>query len=376
MNYIPFIALLRFLGIIQKGGGLSWKGVLHLPAWIAKVVLLEPLRWTEALIFDRKIRKYHIEHSPVFILGHQRSGTTYLQRLISQDSRFGCMNAVQQIIPELMLMYEKPLTIIIQLVTRLVRGQNHFHRIPYDWQYPGEEDLGLLSMLSTQSPVWGYLFPEKFTAFYLTRLFPGHTEQKDKWKKDYLYLVHKVSIKNNHKPLILKSLPNTARIPELIELFPGAQFIYISRDPYELFTSCRRLWQVTFQYQVLGRTKGIDVDELIFSGLETMLNRYLKYRNTLPANNLIEISYEELIKDPLPTLNKIYVQLQLPEFDHCRPAMQKLAEGQKTYTRLEHTLPSELRDKIYSRWRIYIEDHERICQSQKAGTAIPIQIKG
>jgi hypothetical protein len=41
----------------------------------------------ERLRYGRAVRRTELVADPVFILGHWRSGTTYLQKLLSLDSR-------------------------------------------------------------------------------------------------------------------------------------------------------------------------------------------------------------------------------------------------------------------------------------------------
>jgi hypothetical protein len=43
------------------------------------------------------------------------------------------------------------------------------------------------------------------------------------------------------KRLVLKSPPHTARVRLLREIFPGAKFVHISRDPYEIYQSTKRV---------------------------------------------------------------------------------------------------------------------------------------
>jgi omega-hydroxy-beta-dihydromenaquinone-9 sulfotransferase len=216
-NYIPFIPLFRFVRVLVKHGGLSGKGIVHLLPWLAKLVLLEPLRWSEAVLFERRVSRTKMEHPPVFILGHYRSGTTFLQRIFSCDERFGTMNAYEQILPDMMLLWQRPLKKIMQWVSDRIKAQNHFHRVPYDWSYPGEEDLGLMSGASYYASSWGFLFPKKFKLIFDTYFRSKDVQLINGWTQDYMTLVKKVTFKNKGKPLILKSPPNTARVVELLE---------------------------------------------------------------------------------------------------------------------------------------------------------------
>lgn len=360
MNYIPFIPLFRFLRIIIKMGGLSLKGVLHLILpWLVKLIILEPFRLTEILLFQKKINNHTITHSPIFILGHFRSGTTYLQCLFSCDSRFGYMTIFQHLAPELTLLYEKTLKKIFQAISNLFKAQNHFHRVPLDWSFPGEEDIGLMNLLCEYSPTWGFMFPKKFKEHFIQCTDLRDSTVREKWKQHYIYLLKKISLQNNQKPLVLKSPPNTARINILKELFPDARFVYISRNPYEVFFSTQRLWDVIDNY-LLGSKKGVDKNELIYTSFETLMYAYMEQKSSLSSTQLIEIDYDQLISNPVSTMNKIYSQLQLNEFEYCKTAIEKFVKTQKSYVRLNHKLPEDLLQKIKTKWEPYIGEYEKI----------------
>jgi len=348
MNYIPFMPLFRFIRIVVIYGGLSVKNVFHLAPWLLKVIILEPLRWIEVMRFENRINRTRIIHPPVFILGHYRSGTTFMQRIFTHDSRFGSMSLFQQNAPELMLLFEKPLTKIIQWVSDLFRVQNQFHRVPSDWSYPGEEDIALMAMMSEYSPTWGFLFPRKFNMIFPS-YFQGDTKRNEKWEQDYLYLLKKLTLKNQGKPLILKSPPHTARVKALLELFPQARFVYISRDSCELFSSTGRLWDVVKRFHSLGPTAGVEKDELIYSSIEIFRNQWREDQKLLQPDKFIEIDYKDLLHHPLDVVHQIYSKLQLPDFLYCEPAIRQFLETQKNYKTLTHVISQEVKSKIASR---------------------------
>ena len=55
----------------------------------ATALALAPAAAAESLIYRKRIRETKIEKDPIFILGHWRSGTTYLQNVLSRDEQFG-----------------------------------------------------------------------------------------------------------------------------------------------------------------------------------------------------------------------------------------------------------------------------------------------
>ncbi len=52
-------------------------------------------------------------------------------------------------------------------------------------------------------------------------------------------MLRKLTVRHgSEKRLVIKSPVHTARVALLLKLFPDAQFIYIHRNPYEVFQSC------------------------------------------------------------------------------------------------------------------------------------------
>jgi hypothetical protein len=60
--------------------------------------LLSPLYFLEKITF-LFIRKPPIHPEPIFIIGHWRSGTTYLHYLLAKDNQFGYCSNVDAFVP-------------------------------------------------------------------------------------------------------------------------------------------------------------------------------------------------------------------------------------------------------------------------------------
>ncbi|MEO7044921.1 MAG: sulfotransferase, partial [Ferruginibacter sp.] len=254
MNKFFPIPLYSFCKTIYKNGGLSRRGLLHALPWIIKTTALEPLRWCELALYHKKLKFYKIEKGPLFILGYYRSGTTHLQQMFMQDDRLGYTSLYQTIFPELMLSFEKSMTPVLEKIAEVFTTQNHFHRIPLTWFSPGEEDVAMVSLMNSNAAQWGILFPHKaieiFKKYALFQNIPN--KELINWGEDYLYLLKKISLANKGKPLVLKSPLNTVRIQQLLWLFPNARFIYISRNPVDVYASTQRLWKMIIKKYVLG----------------------------------------------------------------------------------------------------------------------------
>jgi omega-hydroxy-beta-dihydromenaquinone-9 sulfotransferase len=332
-KYVPFINLVILVRVITRNGGLSPSGMLHITPWLVKTIALEPLRWIELLVYERKINRHRVNRQPIFILGHYRSGTTYLQRLFMQDDRLGYMSIFQSALPEIMLCFEKLLTPVLQFFCNVFKVKNPFHRIPFTWKFPGEDDVGMIAMLNAAAAQWGILFPRSMPYYF--------NKRNERWKKDYVYLLKKISLQNDGRRLVLKSPPNTARIKELLELFPQASFVFIHRNPLDIYASTKRFWQVITKHYVLGKSNKADIPKMILTHYKTMMNRYLQYKELVPEGQLAEVAYNDLVQDPLGTMRSVYKQLRLPGIGHCIDDMQNFIHEQRSYRRLDHKLSKE-----------------------------------
>jgi hypothetical protein len=329
-KFVPFINLVTLIKIIARNGGIAPRATLHVVPWLVKTVALEPLRWIELLFFERKINSHPLEQAPIFIVGHYRSGTTYLQRLFMQDDRLGYMSIFQSVLPEIMLCCEKALTPVLQFACNVFKVKNPFHRIPFTWKFPGEDDVGMIGMLNPEATQWGVLFPRSMSHYF--------NAENDRWKKDYIYLLKKVSLQNKGRRLVLKSPPHTARIKELLELFPQASFVFIHRDPLDTYASTKRFWQVITKHYILGKSNHADIPQRILTHYEDMMNKYLQHKELIPQGQLAEVAYDGLVHNPLATMQSIYEQLQLEDMGHCTYQMQNFIHEQRSYQRLDHQL--------------------------------------
>jgi len=343
MNRLFPLPIYSFLKIAYNNGGINARGSLKMPGWLLKTILFEPLRWTELAMYNRKISQHTITRPPVFILGFYRSGTSYLHEFFTQDDRFGYHSNFQMMFPEIMLSGERWMSPVFDSIFRLFKLQDPVHRVPLSLRFPGEEDGAMTTSLSPRGAVWGYFFPNKMIDYFDKYvLFENITASEiEAWKQEYIFLLKKISMANHNQQLVLKSPPNTARIKLLLSLFPGAKFIFIHRNPYEVYASNKRFWKVTHKIYALGGTKSVDINSIILDTYSKTMNRYLLEKNLVPQGQLMELAYEDFIKSPVTSIKAAYETLQLNDFGYCENKMISFAERQKEFKSIEHKLPPD-----------------------------------
>jgi len=357
MNKLFPLPLYSFLKITFQNGGIDLRRIKNLPPWLIKTLLFEPLRWMELVSYSRKINEHQFIKNPLFILGYYRSGTSYLHQCLTQDDRFGYHTNYQMVFPEVMLTTEKALLPVFNFICRTFNITDSVHRVPLSFSFPGEEDATMTTYLDPKGAQWGYFFPKKMAEqFQKFVLLQNISEaEMEAWKQSFVFLLKKISIANQQKQLVLKSPPNTARIKLLLSIFPNAKFIFIHRNPYEVYSSNKRFWRVLQKTYALQTTKSVDVNAVILDTYSKMMQRYLEEKDLVPPGQLTEISYDDFIRNPLANLNTAYQTLRLDDFKYCEEKMKLFTGQQKEFLQLQHQLPEAERKMVSEKLEPFIK---------------------
>lgn len=322
---------------------------LHKVASITALSVLNSLgNMGEAAVFGRKIARQSIDHSPVFILGHWRSGTTLLHNLMTLDPQFTFPNLYEVMFPANFLLTEK---VVTSLTSWLIPKTRPMDNVETGFHMPQEDEVGLL-LLHLMSPYLMLAYPhdhakyEKF--FELTGLPPADL---DRWKQQFLYFMKKLTIKNN-KPIVFKSPTHTFRIPVLLDMFPNAKFVYIYRDPYPVYSSSMHLRRTLFAENGLAKVEmGERMQADTLDLYMHCFNTYERTKGLIPKGNLHEIRFEDLEADPLGEMHNIYHGLGLNGWENIEPAIQQQLPELNRYRKNSFNMDEALMRKVYSHWK-------------------------
>lgn len=307
----------------------------------------------QRVLYGRRIREAEIEHPPVFIIGHWRSGTTHLHELLIRDEQFGYPTTYQCFAPWHFLFSE---SFLARVMSVLVPSKRPMDNMAAGIERPQEDEFGLAVM---GAPTMYYRMgfpkdpPEYLGTLNMQDVTPAE-RRKFMWAMSYFY---KALTVKHQKRLLLKSPPHTGRVELLSRMYPGAKFVHISRHPYEVFPSMQRTWQALYEAQgfQLRREYGAEFDEFVHQCFEAMYQGYDQQVQGLPPDSYCEVRYDRLAADPVATLQSIYQQLGLDGFDAMRPALDEYVASLRDYQPNRLTLPAETRDQINARWAWYFE---------------------
>ena len=333
------------------------------------------------LVFGPQLQAMELHPEPIFILGHFRSGTTYLHELMASDPRLLAPNGFQCASASTFLLTEPLLLPIAEALTPKHRPMDS---MVLSLDRPQEDEFATLA-LTGRSPFKLFLVPEAadLDQDYLS-LADLPAAAREDWLDSWIWFLKAVTLRadvskasaDNSPPgrLLLKSPTHTARIAAIRERFPNARFIHIARAPDEIFVSTRRLWREMSFSQSLSKptASGPALDETIFSMFEEMYARYFMDRTTIPHGHLIEVRYEDLVADPQATLALIYEKLDLGSFAQVAPHFaSRLGEGKshRASSVTAHLSAGE-GDRIFQRWAMYAAEFGYVQSRNQAGSSI------
>lgn len=314
------------------------------------VFFTTPLQWLQSFILFFRLSSVNLKKNPpVFVVGHWRSGTTHLHYLLAQDKQFSYLENFQAFFYKIAFVTKPFMKPLLNKFMPNTRPQDNI-KITAD--SPAEEEHPLTN-LTEKSGMQTFFFPKNRSYYDKYNIFKDTTQkEKESWKKTYFNMLKQIALfRGKEKRLLLKNPHNTGRIEILKEIFPDAKFIFIHRNPYDVFQSNLHLYNKTIKTQFLQNFSDEEITERVLYCYETTMQKYIVDQSKLKDDQLIEVSYEELSESPVNTLEKIYDQLHLGNFDNVKPDIQSYLNTIKNYKRNSFKdLKPELLKKINNRW--------------------------
>ncbi|MBR2367394.1 MAG: sulfotransferase [Alistipes sp.] len=277
--------------------------------------VLSPLYRANMRAYAR-LERPHMEQSPIFIIGHWRSGTTYVHNIFTQDDRFGYCTTYQTVFPHVMLRGRG----FLRSVARFFMPNNRAtDGMELGVDIPQEEEVAL----SNITPLAHYHFlssPQRMEHWRTKALLLDDIDasQRKEWQAALQQLVD-ISLSVQHKSIFLsKNPPHTARIRDILELWPDAKFIYLVRNPYTVFESTRNFFSRTIASTTLEPFDKAGFDEEVVKTYKALVDRYERDKVLIPDGNLFEVRFEDFEADPVAVTERIYRELRLGSFERVR----------------------------------------------------------
>ncbi len=320
--------------------------------------LTSPLRLYESVRYGRIVKNTAIHRSPIFIVGHWRTGTTHLHNLLCQDKNLGYVSTFQAFAPGLCLVGEKVIKRLFDKIAKKLHPTREIDNIPLSMDNPEEEDLAIASM-SPYSYLHMYTFPRQARYFFERYTFGFNNLPEStlaEWKEIYLTIMRKATLQAGGKRLVIKNCADSGRIKTLLDLFPDAKFIHIYRNPYHVFRSTLFLYRVVLERSQLQEISPDEIEAWVSWFYTQLMQRFLADKALIPAGNLVEVKYEDLEAAPLDQLRRVYETLSLPGFAEAEPAFRAYLASIADYKKNPQEIDDNIIAKVNQHWQFALDE--------------------
>jgi hypothetical protein len=244
---------------------------------------------------------------PLFILGYYRSGTTHLHYMLGCDPAFTTPRWFQTLAPQGFALSWALLRFLLVPFLPATRVQDAMR---FGANAPSEDDFALNNWALASALPGRTVVPQARAFYDRFHDLEGLTaEERERWQSALVRFVHKLSVLGRGRRVLLKTPSHTARIPDLLRLFPRAQFIHISRRPDAVLRSNVALLRVARERFSLQES-AVSREQLVAEYAATE-ERYLRDRALIPRGQLAESRFEDLLADPLGEVRRLHRELGL-----------------------------------------------------------------
>ena len=271
--------------------------------------------WLDDILFPA-YRQQPVD-SPLFILGNFRSGSTFLHRLLSRDKEnftslrtwdiFITPSITQRKIAELFAKIDShfggPLRKLMIAIDRRSLGRVNFHHTSF---FEPEEDENILLHIWSTFFV-GVMFP------FLDELPPYQffddaipEQERKRIMQFYRGCVQRhLYATGGKKHFVSKNPAFSAKIETLMNIFPDARIIYLTRNPLDMLPSTVSWLSYAWHIFNVPLEKYPHRREIL-DFTQYWYRHPLDYLDRNPSQNKMILLYDDLIQKPEETIRSFY----------------------------------------------------------------------
>lgn len=276
---------------------------------------------------------------PLLIVGQGRSGTTYLQNLLTSDPDNETVATWEAMFPcpppeAATYLTDPRVDRADRLVTQMnrvaptIESMHEFNaRVP-------TESIQVQS-LAFRSPAWfdSLLGQVPSYAAYMSRQNPADAYR---YEKRVLKLLQ---WRNPRRTWIMKSPFAITHLPRVLEVYPDVGFIWTHRDPVKSLSSMISLMGTLHWIRSDRPFVGEALTQFTNADLSgAMMSQPIRWLEdgSLPAERLCNVQYTQLLQDPLSVVEQIYSAFGIDLSTRARVAMAEHLERDKRSRRPAH----------------------------------------
>ena len=247
-------------------------------------LLVEPLAWMQSLLFAQRLQRVQLPDDPIVVIGHWRGGTTYLHQLRACDPTVATARNTLTVAPQVALLLKPWIAPLLKAWMTRVRP---IDAVPWGPDDPQEDELGL-ARLTFDTNMGGMAFPRDYLANFRRHVLVTTRAYERQW-----------------------------------------------------LTFCRLTWLQPVPDPCT------QVEETVTARAE-LLAAFESCRALIPAEQLLELDHDDLIRQPLQAVEGLYTHFGLTSWPDARWPIEARIDQAGTYVADPVRLPLQAERHLQS----------------------------
>ena len=247
-------------------------------------LLVEPLAWMQSLLFAQRLQLVQLPDDPIVVIGHWRGGTTYLHQLRAFDPTVATARNTLTVAPQVALLLKPWIAPLLKAWMTRVRP---IDAVPWGPDDPQEDELGL-ARLTFDTNMGGMAFPRDYLANFRRHVLVTTRAYERQW-----------------------------------------------------LTFCRLTWLQPVPDPCT------QVEETVTARAE-LLAAFESCRALIPAEQLLELDHDDLIRQPLQGVEGLYTHFGLTSWPDARGPIEARIDQAGTYVADPVRLPLQAEHRLQS----------------------------
>ena len=97
------------------------------------------------------------------------------------------------------------------------------------------------------------------------------------------------------------------------------------------------------------------LDDYVLDMFARLTEDYEEDKHLIPKGRLVELRYEDFIKDPIASMRDIYRRLDIPGFERAEGPMRSFLGERSAHKVSRYDMPAALKRKVIERLKPYID---------------------
>jgi omega-hydroxy-beta-dihydromenaquinone-9 sulfotransferase len=332
----------RYKKMKKRNGGISGKFIGRNFFLSQNSMISARMAKKEAQAFHEKIKSTELPKNPVFIVGHWRTGSTFLHQLLDIDPVLFAPKVFHVAQVDSFLVSKD---FFEPKMSRIIGTKRPMDNVKIGFNEPQEDEYALLK-LTNCSPLEDIIFPkgENYFLDNYEDFMPAKSE-KENFVQAFSWFTTRLFIQSG-KRIVFKNPFHSLRIPLLNEMFPEAKYIHIYRNPLAVAPSTINMWDIVAKENALktGWHK---------PGAEEVAKFYMKLENSLreelakmPENKYCQVKFEDFEQNPAQTVKNVYAKLGLDIKNDYENKINAYIRNLKNYKKNSYHTEQDEKNKI------------------------------